>query len=230
MLHPMLPPLSPTPRGGSRLGTEPPTLSVPGTAAPGKPLWTRSPPLLSSGPRWSRLSKRRISRVRIWVVGVDGGAGGDPGIQGAVAPALLALTRGSPRSPPCLRPHLLLLPLLLLLPGERGGLGFGLALAPRARTLPGLETLDPAAGDAAEPPPQAERPAGPPTATASTHHPGPWCLGATAPQPRRPSPRAPRLRRLQRPRGRGALGGRGVSAPGTQPLPQRPGDPRSPLA
>ncbi|XP_063214009.1 F-BAR domain only protein 1 isoform X2 [Chroicocephalus ridibundus] len=114
---------------------------------------------------------------------------------------------------------------------ERGGFGIGLALAPRARTLPRLQTLDPAAGDAAEPPPQAGWPAGPPrTATAAACYPGPRCLGAAAPQPRRPPPRAPRLRRLQRPRGRGAVGGRGDGAPGTQPLPQRPRAPRSPLA
>ncbi|XP_030822815.1 F-BAR domain only protein 1 [Camarhynchus parvulus] len=55
-------------------------------------------------------------------------------------------------------------------------------------------------------------------------------LGPAAPQPLRPPPRAPQLRRFQRPRYRRALGGRGGRAPGSQPLPQRPRPTRSALA
>lgn len=164
--------LSPVP------GTEPPHPIV----ALGRSRWTQCPPRRSLGPPWNQPSRRRISRVRRW--GCGEGGGGHPAVPPQHPNTALS------RSAPFLRPDLLLLALLLLLSGERGGFGSGLPFSPRARPLPGLEAVD--SISTSEPPPQGGGAAGPlPSATLSLGPP-------PAPQPRGPPARAARLRCVPR--------------------------------
>ncbi|CAM9765473.1 unnamed protein product [Bubo scandiacus] len=120
------------------------------------------------------------------------------------------------------------LPLLLFLPGERGGLGFGLALAPRARTLPRLETLDPAAGGrrrAPSPSGVAHRTRPPPPPLPAARDPGAWA--PRPPQPRRPPPPSPPASPSSAapgPRGSGRTGGR-LAPPSCMLSPPGPAQP-----
>lgn len=117
-------------------------------------------------------------------LGMWGGGGGHPAVPPQHPNTALS------RSAPFLRPDLLLLALLLLLSGERGGFGSGLPFSPRARPLPGLEAVD--SISTSEPPPQGGGAAGPLPSAALSLGPPP------APQPRGPPARAARLRCVPR--------------------------------